>query len=234
MDGFQFIDIILLAMVAGFIVLRLRNVLGRRTGHEPGRDGVPTDARAADLNNDKVVTLPTARARAATISKLDIEPAYQNTPLEEGMVAVKMADPSFSAEGFLQGAAKAFEIIIAAYAKGDTDTLRPLLNSDVYAQFARAIQAREESKETLVSELVVLKPPKIDSIEMKGSAATVAVLFQSEQSNVVKNAAGEVVDGSADHVESVTDVWTFSRDTNSADPNWILVATRSVDETSVD
>ncbi|MBL8643123.1 MAG: Tim44 domain-containing protein [Rhodospirillaceae bacterium] len=229
MDGFQFIDIILLAMVAGFIVLRLRSVLGRRTGHEPGRDGVPSEGRAQDLANDKVVALPTAHRRHQPITKLDIEPAYQGTPLEAGMVAVKMADPSFSAESFLQGAAKAFEIIIAAYAKGDTDTLRPLLNSDVYAQFARAIQEREDRNETLISELVVLKPPRIESIEMKGSAAHVAVIFQSEQSNVVKNAAGEIVEGSPDHVESVTDVWTFSRDTNSPDPNWILIATRSVD-----
>jgi predicted lipid-binding transport protein (Tim44 family) len=229
MDGFQFIDIILLAMVAGFIVLRLRSVLGRRTGHEPGRDGVPTEGRAQDLNNGKVVTLPNLQRRPQANPSQDIEPAYVGTPLEAGMIAVKTADPYFSAEQFLQGAAKAFEIVIAAYAKGDTDTLRPLLNSDVYAQFARAIQEREERKETLSSELVVLKPPRIDSIEMKGSAATVAVIFQSEQTNVVKNADGQVIEGSPDHVESVTDIWTFSRDTNSPDPNWVLVATRSVD-----
>jgi predicted lipid-binding transport protein (Tim44 family) len=232
MDGFQFLDIILLAMLAGFIVLRLRSVLGRRTGHEPGRDGVPREGvpRPRDLNpNDKIVTLPTGLRRQPAVTKMDIEPAYQGTPLEAGMVAVKMADPSFSAEQFLQGAAKAFEIIIAAYAKGDTDTLRPLLNSDVYSQFARAIQEREDRNETLSSELVVLKPPKIESIEMKGSAAHVSVIFQSEQTNVVKNAAGEIVDGSPDHVESVTDVWTFSRDTNNPDPNWVLIATRSVD-----
>ncbi len=228
MDGFQFIDIILLAMVAGFIVLRLRSVLGRRTGHEPGRDGVPTEGRTQDLNNGNVVTLPNVHRRQAPVSQ-DIEPAYVGTPLEAGMIAVKMADPSFSATQFLQGAAKAFEIVIAAYAKGDTDTLRSLLNSDVYAQFARAIQEREDRKEVLSSELVVLKPPRIESIEMKGSAATVAVVFQSEQTNVVKNADGQIIEGSPDHVESVTDVWTFSRDTNHQDPNWILVATSSVD-----
>lgn len=232
MDGFQFIDIILLAMVAGFIVLRLRNVLGRRTGHEPGRDGVRPEPRHGEAlpSPDNIVTLPSgAPRRNQPISKLDIEPAYQNTPLEAGMVRVKMADPSFSAESFLQGAAKAFEIIIAAYAKGDTDTLRPLLNTDVYAQFARAIQEREERGETLTSELVVLKPPKIESIDMKGSSAHVSIIFQSEQSNVVRNAQGEIIEGSPDHVESVTDVWTFARDTNSRDPNWALIATRSVD-----
>ena len=228
MEGFQFIDIILLAMVAGFIVLRLRSVLGRRTGHEPDRDGVPPNSRPR-MGNDNVVPLPAGARRNAAVTPLDIEPAYQGTPLEAGMVQIKMADPSFSAEGFLQGAAKAFEIIITAYAKGDTDTLRPLLNSDVYAQFASVIQDREERGETLSCELVVLKPPRIESLDMRGSAAHIAVIFQSEQTNVVKNAAGEIIEGSPDHVESVTDVWTFSRDMDNADPNWILVATRSVE-----
>jgi predicted lipid-binding transport protein (Tim44 family) len=236
MEGFQFIDIILLAMVAGFIVLRLRSVLGRRTGHEPDRDGPAAGPAATGtpaargVGTDNVVSLPPGpglgRRRGQTT---DIEPAYVGTPLEPGMVMLKAADPSFSAEGFLRGAAQAFEMIIAAYAKNDTDVLRPLLSPDVYAQFATAIQGREERGETLHTDLVVLKPAKIESVEMRGSVANVSVIFQSEQTNVVKNAAGQVVEGSADHVESITDIWTFSRDTRSPDPNWTLVATRSVD-----
>ncbi len=226
MEGFQFIDIILLAMVAGFIVLRLRNVLGRRTGHEPGRDG-PAPVRPAA---DNVVNLPPGLSRKNTSPQnLDIEPAYLGTPLEAGMVQVKMADPSFSADAFLKGASKAFEMIVSAYAKNDLDSLRPLLSPEVYGQFANAVQEREQRGETLISELVVLKPAKFESVEMRGSAAHIAVIFQSEQSNVVKSKSGEVIEGSADHVESVTDVWTFSRDTQSRDPNWMLVATRSVE-----
>ncbi|MDX2143697.1 MAG: Tim44/TimA family putative adaptor protein [Rhodospirillaceae bacterium] len=234
MEGFQFIDIILLAMVAGFIVLRLRSVLGRRTGHEPDRDGpaagpaVPGTPAARGAGADNIVSLPTGLGRRRA-QNTDIEPAYVGTPLEPGMVMLKAADPSFSAEEFLRGAAQAFEMIITAYAKNDTDALRPLLSPDVYAQFANAIQGREERGETLHTELVVLKPPKIDAVEMRGSVANVSVMFQSEQSNVVKNATGQVVEGSADHVESITDIWTFSRDTRSPDPNWTLVATRSVD-----
>jgi predicted lipid-binding transport protein (Tim44 family) len=230
MEGFQFIDIILLAMVAGFIVLRLRNVLGRRTGHEPGRDGPAPVPRPGSPAPDNVVNLPTGLSRRPSGPQtVDIEPAYQGTPHEAGMVQVKLADPSFSAEGFLQGSGKAFEMIVAAYAKNDLDTLRTLLSPDVYAQFASAIQDREQRGETLSSELVVLKPPRLESIEMRGSAAHVSVIFQSEQTNVTKNKAGEIVEGSPDHIESVTDIWTFSRDTQSRDPNWMLVATRSVD-----
>ncbi|MCB2108044.1 MAG: Tim44 domain-containing protein [Rhodobacteraceae bacterium] len=229
MEGFQFIDIILLAMVAGFVVLRLRNVLGRRTGHEPSRDAQrqgPAGERFPAGADDNVVSLPPTARRPRNP---DIEPAYRGTPLEKGLVELKMADPSFDTPRFLSGATTAFEMIVAAYAKHDTDTLKPLLSPDVYAQFATAIQDREDRGETLETELVVLKPAKLESVEMQGSRAMVAVRFQSEQVNLVKNAQGEIVDGDKDHVESVTDIWTFARDTNNRDPNWTLVATRSVE-----
>ncbi len=228
MEGFQFIDIILLAMVAGFIVLRLRNVLGRRTGHEPNRDAPAPVARPGAPDN--VVGLaPGVARRTGAAPTVEIEPAYRGTPIEPGMLQLKAVDPSFSAEGFLKGAAKAFEMIVTEYAKNNLDALRPLLSPEVYAQFAGAVQEREQRGETLISELVVLKPAKIESLTMRGTAAHIEVVFKSEQSNVVKNSAGEIVEGSPDHVESVTDVWTFSRDTSSRDPNWMLVATRSVE-----
>lgn len=228
MEGFQFIDIIFLAMVAGFIVLRLRSVLWRRTGHEPPRDGRAKDA--ISQNADNVVPLPGSReARDGADFSLDIESVYKGTPLEAGLVQVKMADPSFEAAGFLAGAANAFEMIVAAYAKHDLDTLKPLLSSDVYSQFAATIQDREGRGETMETELVTTRAPKLESIEMQDNRAVVGVRFQSEQVNVIKDQSRAIVDGDDDHVESVTDIWTFARDTSSSDPNWLLVATRSVD-----
>jgi predicted lipid-binding transport protein (Tim44 family) len=227
MEGFQFIDIIILAMAAGFIVLRLRSVLGRRTGHEPSQE--PRAGEPFARGNDKVVTLPNAQNRTPRNIALDIEPAYQGTPLEPGLVQIKMADPSFTATKFLEGAAKAFEFIVAAYAKHDTDTLKPLLSAEVYGRFSATIQEREDRGETTETELVVLKPPKLESVDVQNGRAVVAVRFQSEQVNLVKDKEGKVIEGDRDHVESVTDIWTFSRDTASRDPNWILIATRSVD-----
>jgi len=230
MEGFQFIDIIILAMVAGFIVLRLRSVLGRRTGHDPQAAPKPgAFDRAKESNTtggDNVLSLPGfRRGREST----DIEAQYQGTSLETGLVQIKIADPSFSATRFLEGAAKAFEIIVAAFAKHDTDTLKPLLSPDVFSRFAAAIQDREERGETMETELVVLKPPKLESAEMHGSRALLDVRFQSEQVNVVKDRDGKVIEGSKDHVDSVTDVWTFARDASTSDPNWVLISTRSVD-----
>ncbi len=230
MEGFQFIDIIILAMVAGFIVLRLRSVLGRRTGHEPNRDARPDEGYTRGTANspDNVVTIPGA-ARRSREGALDIEPAYQGTPMEAGLVQIKMADPSFSVSRFGEGAAKAFEMIVNAYARGDTDTLKPLLSPEVYSQFANAIQDRETRGETMETELVVLKPPKVEAISVEDARASIDVRFQSEQVNVIKNSAGEVIDGDREHVDSVTDVWTFAHDLSSRDPNWVLVATRSVE-----
>lgn len=225
MEGFQFIDIIILAMVAGFIVLRLRSVLGRREGVDP-RPVVPkpeTFERGPDRTGDNVTTLSGTRRR----ENVDIEPRYQGTPLEPGLVQLKISDPSFSATRFLEGAAKAFELIVTAFAKHDTDTLKPLLNPAVFSRFASAIQDREERGETMETDLVVLKPPSLESVDVQGSRAEVAVRFQSEQVNIVKDRDGKVIEGSRDQVEAVTDIWTFARDMGSPDPNWTLVSTSS-------
>ena len=103
------------------------------------------------------------------------------------------------------------------------------MSDEVYGGFASSIQEREDRGETAETELVVLKPPKLESLEVVDRRALVAVRFQSEQVNVIRAKDGTVLEGSRDHVESVTDVWTFGRDLASRDPNWMLVATRSVE-----
>ena len=140
MEGFQFVDIILLAMVAGFLILRLRSTLGRRTGHEQQPDQFG--------NNDNVVNLPNrGPAENDGPRERDIDPAYLGTPFEEGLTQITLSDPGFTVDGFLEGAGTAFEMIVLAYAQHDTDTLKPLLSEDVYSNFASAIQEREDRQE---------------------------------------------------------------------------------------
>ena len=222
MEGFQFLDIILLAMVAGFLILRLRSTLGRRTGHEQRPDGYNS--------NDNVVSLQ-ARGGQDTPSPLakDIDPAYLGTPLEEGLTAIVLSDPSFAVDDFLKGASKAFEMIVMAYANHDTDTLKPLLSDDVYSNFAAAIQDREDRGDQMETELVVIKPTKLEEVNAEGRLANIAVRFESEQINIIRDSQGAIIDGDKDQAETVTDVWTFQRDLGSQNPNWQLVATRSVD-----
>ena len=229
MEGFQFIDIIILAMIAGFIILRLRSTLGRRTGHDPRTDEARSGSygRDQDGSNDNVVSTPGNRSHQ---DAADIEPTYQGTALEPGLVQIKMADSSFSATQFLEGASKAFEFIVTAFANNNTDTLKPLLSPDVFSRFASAIQDREDRGETMETELVVLRPPKLEAAEIDGSRAMLVVRFQSDQVNVVKDKDGNIIDGDRDHIETVTDIWTFARELHSDSPNWQLVSTISEEE----
>jgi predicted lipid-binding transport protein (Tim44 family) len=217
-DGFQFFDIILFALVAAFLVLRLRSVLGRRTGFEKPRD--PDWARrsatppANGNNNGNVVSLPEP-ARAA--------PQQQG----DGLKQIRAADPRFDPDGFITGARTAFEMIVHAFAGGETATLRPLLSDEVFDRFAEAIRARTQAKETLETNLVAIKEAGIAEAEMNGRTAFVTVKFVSEQVNVTRGADGKAVEGDPERVVEKTDFWTFARNTLSQDPNWLLVATHS-------
>ncbi len=235
-DGFGF-DIIILAAIAVFCVLRLRSALGKRTGHdEPPK----YDPFNQDQGDDKVVHLPN-RSRgdqgAPDIEDVvsDMEPldtveqdsAEEAGSIRPGIRAIKRADPNFDEKEFAGGAAAAFEMIVGAFAAGDTQALRPLLANDVYSDFAGAIEAREDQKHTLETTLIGIETSEIIEAELQGRTAFVTVKFVSDQVNVTRDAEGETVEGDPNHVTKITDIWTFARNTGSRDPNWALVATRS-------
>jgi predicted lipid-binding transport protein (Tim44 family) len=223
-DGFQFFDIILFAMVAAFLVLRLRSVLGRRTGTEQRRDLFPP--RPPEASTDNVVSLPD-RNKAAPgpgLSTADAGPL----PLAAQIAAVRSADPSFEETGFLHGARGAFEMIVTAFAAGNTATLRPLLSDDVYERFAEAIRARTAAGETQETKLAATNAADIVEARVSGGRMVlITVRFVSDQVNVTRGSDGSVIDGEPDKTVERTDFWTFARDPRSADPNWQLVATRS-------
>jgi len=217
MNG-EFFDILLFAMIAAFLVLRLRSVLGRRTGNErrPPDPFEPT-ARPDAASTDNVVALPERGKAAATV----------DTPLAAALTQIKLADRNFDEAGFLSGARAAFEMIVNAFANGDRDTLRPLTSPEVFASFDRAIREREAAGESFDSTLVGIKSIEFVDARLEGREAQVVIRVVSEQINVTRSAAGDVVSGRTDAVEQVTDVWTFARDTRASDPNWFLVATQS-------
>ncbi len=223
-SGFQFVDIIFFALVAAFIILRLRSVLGRRTGNERRQDpfakpqpgpkvpGQP-DTPAEISHRGEVITLP-RRADA---------PA--GTPLAGALTQIKLADASFDELSFEKGARAAFEFIVTAFAAGERDKLRPLLNDEVYGNFLASIEAREAAGHTQETTLVRIKAADIVEARMEGSTAFVTVKYVSEQINATRDAEGKVVEGNPDRIADATDIWTFARNTRSDDPNWILVAT---------
>ncbi len=244
-NSFQFIDIIFFAMIAIFLVLRLRGALGKRDGNDGSnfRDMFnqdPQEGESAQENN--VVNMPDRdRVRKADSSQpmesdtaqddafLEDKTIDEDNPLAAGFAQIRRHDPSFNEEDFMVGARVAFEMILNGYASGDTDTLRPLLSNEVYSNFAKAIQDREQAGHVMEDTLVGIKTSDLVEIYMEGTMAHVTVKFVSEQVNAVLDENGDAVEGDPNAVLTVTDFWTFAHDTTSSDPNWTLVATRSLD-----
>ncbi len=228
-ESFPFIDIIFFAMVAAFIAFRLRSVLGRRTGNERRRvNPVLTPEQARERQSgDNVVALPDRHA-----SQEAEEPSFADIgdpAVKEGVTRIRLADHKFDLDGFLQGARAAFALIIEAFAKGDKAALRPLLADDVYASFAAAIDAREAAGERLSTEIVSMRSAEIAAAGMSGSFARLTVRFVTEQIKVTRDAGDNVIDGDPARIDEVVDIWTFSRDTRTSDPNWQLTETRAPD-----
>ena len=229
-SGLQLIDIILLAIVAGFLILRLRSVLGRRTGHEERTDPMAAfrrpEPRAGREGEDTGVRFPEregANADTAGIRRADLP--SDATPLDKGLAAIRAVDSAFNPQEFVGGGRVAFEMILMAYAKGDLKSLRPLLANEVFEEFAGAIREREQAGEQLETTLVGVKQAEIVEAELQGKTAFVTVKFVSEQINVTRDGQGKAIDGADKRVETITDLWTFARNTRSRDPNWTLVAT---------
>jgi predicted lipid-binding transport protein (Tim44 family) len=230
-NGFQFIDIILFAMIAAFLILRLRNVLGRRDGHEGDfRDSFKPDA-TTDNDNDNVVQLTERNEQeaydeeAAAIAVM----ANGDEALAAGIAEVRAVDSTFNTEDFLVGARVAFEMVLGAYATGDRQTLENLLSPEVLGNFTRAIDDREEAGEVMEDTLVGIRRADIVEAYLTSGNAMVTVKFISEQVNVVRDAEGQIASGNPNEITDVIDFWTFARDTSSTDPNWALAATRSLD-----
>ena len=235
-NGFQFLDIILFAMVAAFLVLRLRNVLGKKTGHQRQRQN-PFAQRSQEMNEDSVVELPNRRAKdddadfeddgeaAAGAHHPEAGEEPGDDRLAAGIERIRRADGSFHPGVFLEGANGAFEMIVRAFSAGELERLEPLLAEDVFEQFREAVEERARANEILETEIAGPVSSGIIEADMVGPDAVVTVRFQSDQINVTRDADNRIVDGDPNDVTEIEDIWTFRRDTRSADPNWKLVET---------
>jgi predicted lipid-binding transport protein (Tim44 family) len=231
---------LLFLVLAVVIFIRLRNVLGRRTGNErPPFDPytAPDQKRpGGPKTNEPVVALPRGRgapvAEASVPSVEDIEAklgghAPKDSPLARSLTQLMRADPSFDPGPFLDGAKAAYEMVVMSFAEGDEETLRNLLSSEVFEGFETAIRERESRGEKVESNLVGINKADIIEADVKNRTAYVTVKFVSELISVTRDADDEVVEGDPKKVREVTDIWTFARDITSKNPNWKLVATES-------
>lgn len=234
-------DIILIGLVAIFLILRLRSVLGKRTGNErpPARDPftpppAPPSPQRRDVptpsGNDNVVPLPAPTAPPRPTSATAGPGGIRATVMPQamaGVTAIRAADPSFEPGSFAAGARTAFTTIVESFAKGDLGELRSLLDPTTYASFEAAIRGRVERKEKAETTLIGFEASDISNAELRDSDALVTVRFVSEQINVLRNVESQIIDGNPNEVQKVVDLWTFRRDTKSSDPNWLLTKTES-------
>ncbi|EDL49171.1 Tim44/TimA family putative adaptor protein [Erythrobacter sp. SD-21] len=209
-------EIVILAAIAAFLGLRLYSVLGERSEHEeePARhrfdapDAVPPAAER-----------PAAPARESVRLRSVDNASSAN---ENAIRAIASADPRFDLLAFLEGAKAAYGMILEAFWKGDKDTLRDLTDDDVYAGFSGAIDARDTAGESLENRLVRIEDATIHSAELDNRTARISVLFVSDIASLTRDKDGNVIAGSLDDAVESRDIWTFTRNVDAMDPNWVL------------
>ncbi len=230
-------DILIFAVIAAFLVYRLNSVLGTRHGSErqrpnPFAQGEPLPPQAVKAAVRKVtpVAAPRPVVQPQSFDQLVDLSANTDGRIENGLGEIAAADSSFEVNSFMQGARYAFEIIVTAYNRGDADTLKPLLSPKLYGDFVAGIRAREAAGHT--SEVIIhrIKSARITEAHLGGTMAYVTVSFEVEETAVTRDAAGQVVSGNPDHILTLLDVWTLTRDTRHHDPNWILIETRTAEK----
>ncbi|MBI1217072.1 MAG: Tim44/TimA family putative adaptor protein [Rhodobacteraceae bacterium] len=215
------IQLLVLAGIAIFLILRLRSVLGTRDGFE--RPALPAAPEAPQ--NSKLRVVP-SRVPGAPDSDITDHVA-EGSPAARALEAMKTVEPAFNVGDFLRGARGAYEMILMAFQKGDIEAVQPFLGSDVRDSFEQTIATRRAQGLTVDATFVGIRELTLDSAtcDEATKVADIIVRFVAEITLVVRNAAGEVVEGSPTEIRRQKDVWTFSRRMGSTDPNWHLVAT---------
>jgi predicted lipid-binding transport protein (Tim44 family) len=210
--------IVILALVALFIGLRLYSVLGERTGHEQQPILKPADS---DPRVEPRVSQPTVSTSAPTdIGDMSFVPTAG-----PGVRAILASDPSFDVARFLEGSKAAYRLILESFWKGDLDALRAHVDDHVYETFASAVEQRKKDGLTLDNRLVTIDQAVISEASAERGAAVVTVRFEADIAAVTRNAEGQVVAGSLSDAVQTRDLWTFRRDIGSRDPNWLLIET---------
>ncbi len=224
---------LIFAGLAVFVAYKLKSVLGTRTGEEkPPQDPFDAKANSRPANyNDNVIPLPNSTPR---VNEPEEAPkwrwegiAKEGTPTADGLDTLVNADKTFDPHHFLDGAKHAYEMIVTAFAQGDRKTLKNLLAKDVFDGFNGVILEREQQGNSSEVTFVTIDRNDLVDAQVKNGTMQLAVRFQSKMIRATRDKSGAIVDGSADTVVDVTDIWTFAKEASTRDPNWKLVATEA-------
>lgn len=220
-EGIPYADIVILALVAGFILLRLRSILGQNHGidfsQRPPQERPQKEPHPV-VQLDKRPAKPKEEPDAYLLKLGDAPPA-------DGLKQIRQKDPQFSATDFLDGARRAFEMVFDAFVKEDKSTLKLLLSEELYDDFGRELESRSKEENRRETTLVSIRSGEITQAVLTGNLARITVKFTSEQVTVERNAAGDIVAGDPSQVSHVEDEWVFERDVTSKSPNWKIIET---------
>ena len=212
------IQLLVLAGIAVFLILRLKNVLGTRDGFEPGPSQKPMPDRRPQRDFEVIEGGP----------DLDItDHVDEGSPQAEALAEMKRLEPSFSVSEFLGGARGAYEMIVMGYENGDLDAIQPYLAEDIYESFVDGVAAREDQGLTIEANFIGVREIKLvdATLDNETGDADLTIRFIGELTSAVKNSEGEIIEGSNTEVKRQKDTWTFSRQMGTDDPNWLLVST---------
>ena len=223
MNNFISVDLIFFIMIAAFLILRLRSVLGKRTGNEkkPSIDfSLGAGVIEKNFKNKKQIKTKEDKIQ-------DSLKEYKNLNTNGDVERICKIDPTFSPEKFLKGAKEAFEIIVKAYATDNLKKIKDLLGSDIFKTFSSVSNQRVKKKQILEHTFISFKSAEIKKIALKSTIAEIIVRFVTEQVNLLKNDKGKIIQGNSEYIENHIDNWIFSKDLKSSNPNWKLIVTKA-------
>ena len=208
-----FIDILIFAVIAVFLIFRLRSILGNRDGFEKPQKTVQTESSADNIINFK-----------------GNAPIAASAPLNgSGLKDLRKLDTSFKDEEFLSGAKAAFPLILNAFSESDLGSLRRYVGFDLYEEFSNAVHQRDAAGEHLKIDIENVNDVQLLDAEVSDGIATVTVKYDSVQSRILTDSDKNVIKDDSISNEKIEDIWIFERDIRSADPNWRLVETGTVE-----
>lgn len=222
-DAFPYADILILALIAGFVLLRLRGVLGQKIGH--GFESPAAEPKRVEQEPLVIQMAEKPRSRGDEEPEAKLAAALPSESARQAAGSIRASDPQFTLQAFLAGAKMAFEMVFDAFVKGDRDTLKMLLSQKLFDFFAGELDKRKHEDRVEETTLLAVLSQEIKDISVEKSTARVVVKFVSEQVTVVRDKEGKIVEGDPSSSHHVEDEWTFERDITSRNPNWKIIDT---------
>ncbi len=223
-EGFPYADIVILALVAGFILLRLRSVLGQKGDND--KPDFLQSSKISIIKDDPIVQLSDKSLKPKPL--MDLDPyvsSIRDSNILQAIKDIKAKDPLFNTTSFIEGAKMAFEMVFDAFAKGDKQTLSMLLSQEIYNDFLRHIDEREKQENKPETTLLSVRVKEILRANLDKNNARFTVSFESEQVTIERSRSGEIVSGDPSDTHHVNDEWVFERDITSKNPNWKIIET---------